>query len=254
MSWAERWEKAKANRARYRRLQSRMVVIMIGGICAAAGAGNLYSDIRHQISGRPATATLVEHIQQCTVEYQRVGQEKKKEKMPCALAEEFQRRVGPNKIGLTRDFIARVQVRRADGPVYEASVDDVKLGTYSVAVGTTVPVVYTPDNPSDVRPVMSWQTVKVPLILLAIGVPFLALALLGPLAALFGWASGGRRSRDADEAVSVPSGRPAPASTRAPGPGDGSHGQSRPNTPASVDTDSRPTGAPPRPAFGMRNR
>ena len=69
----------------------------------------------------PATATLLAHIKQCTVEYQRIGEQERKEQLPCELAEEFQRRVGSNKVKLSRDYIARVQFRLGDGRTHEAS-------------------------------------------------------------------------------------------------------------------------------------
>jgi hypothetical protein len=187
---------------------------VIGLIFAGAGASSLYSDTKHQINGRPSTATLMEHIKQCTVEYQRIGEEKREEKWPCDLAEEIQKRVGRNKFKISNEYIARVQFPLADGRTHEASVDDIKLGSYRLAIGSTLPVVYAPDNPADVRADLSWEQLKVSLILLAIGLPCLALALFGPLAALFRWAFGGRAS--GAETASAPSEHLAPTSTRAP--------------------------------------
>jgi len=187
---------------------------MIGAILAAVGVGNLYSDTKHQINGKPATATLMEHIKQCTVEYQRVGEEKRNDKLPCDLAEEFQRRVGRDKIKISSDYIARVQFPLADGRTHETNVDDIKLGTYELAVGTTLPVVYAPGNPGDVRAEMSWERVGVWLIVSAIGIAFLALALGGPLTALFGWAFGGRTLRAAEAPLSAPSEHLAPTSAK----------------------------------------
>ena len=157
----------------------------------------------------------MEHIKQCTVEYQFIGEEKQSQKLPCELAEELQRRVGQNKIKISRDFIARVQFPLADGRTHEADVDEINLGSFGLAIGATLPVVYAPGNPGDVRAVMSWERVGVMLIVSAIGIAFLALALGGPLAALFGWAFGGRTSRAGEATVSARSEHPAPTSTRA---------------------------------------
>jgi hypothetical protein len=151
------------------------------------------------------------------VEYQFIGEEKKQSlQLPCDLAEETQRRVGQNKIKLSRDFIARVQFPLADGRTHEAKVDDIQLGSHALAIGSTLPVVYAPDNPGDVRAAMSWERVRVWLVVSAIGIALLALALGGPLMSLFGWAFGGRTSRAGQAKVSANSERPVPTSARAP--------------------------------------
>jgi len=46
--------------------------------------------------------------------------------------------------------------------MHEASADEVKLGSYRLAVGATLPVVYAPNNPADVRASMSWEGLQVP--------------------------------------------------------------------------------------------
>jgi uncharacterized protein DUF3592 len=204
VSWAERWAKAKENHARVGRLRAGTRVFVLGAILAGAGGTGLYSDAKHQSNGKPSTATLMEHIKECTMEYQRVGEEKRNEKWPCELAEELQRRVGKNKIKISADYFARVQFPLADGRTHEANVDDIKLGTYSLAIGSTVPVFYAPDNPGDVRAKMSWEQVKIQLIMFVIGLACLALVFAGPLATLFGRAFGGRASRAGEETVSAP--------------------------------------------------
>ena len=180
MSWAKLWAKAKENRARNKRIvrrgESFMIFFMIGAICAGAGGYDLYSVVRHQIHGRPATATLMEHITHCTVEYQRIGEEKRIEQWPCELAEEFHRRAGWNKVKLSHDYIARVRFPLEDGRTHEANVNEINLRSFKLAIGATLPVTYTHDNPVDVRAKMSWETLGVPLGLLAIGIPLLALA------------------------------------------------------------------------------
>jgi len=202
VGWSNLWAKAKENHARSRRAVWRARTFVIGAIFAGAGGYGLYSDVTHHIHGRPATATLMAHTQQCTVEYQRIGEQERKEQLPCELAEAFQRLVGSNKVKLSRDYIARVQFSLADGRTQEASVDDIKLGTYGLPIGTTLAVMYDTNNPADVRARMSWKTLQVPLILLAIGLPFLVLCFGGPLAAVFRWALRGRE----EEAVSTTSG------------------------------------------------
>jgi hypothetical protein len=250
VSWATFWAKAKENRARSRRAIWRGRAFMIGVIFAGAGGYGLYSDVRHQIQGKPATATLMEHIKQCTVEYQRIGEEKRKEQRPCEQAEGFQRLVGSNKVKISYNNIARVQFPLEDGRTHEAKVDDIKLGSYRLAIGATLPVTYAPNNPADVRVKMSWETLKVPLIMLAIGFPCLAIGLGVPLAALFGGAFRGR----GEETVSVTSEHVAPAATQVSGRIDSNKVPRNPVAQTAVNTYSRATGSAPRGSFGMRNR
>ena len=176
---------------------------VIGAIFAGAGGYNLYSDVNHQIHGRPATATLISHMNLCTVEYQRIGEQERRDQLPCELAEAFQRRVGSNKAKLSRDYVARVQFSLEDGRTHEANVDDIKLGTYGLPIGTTLPVIYAANDPTDVRARVSWQTLQVPLILLAIGLPFLVLSSGASLTAVFRWTPRGRQDETAS-ATSAP--------------------------------------------------
>ena len=87
----------------------------------------MYSDTTHQLNGKPATATLMEHIKTCTVEYQRVGQEPRKDPMACDAAEQFQRLIGSNKIKVSHEFLARVQFPLENGRRHEAKVEENKL-------------------------------------------------------------------------------------------------------------------------------
>jgi hypothetical protein len=241
VSWAKLYAKGKENHARSMRIVRRGRFFAIGAVFAAVGGYGLYSDVRHQINGRSATATLMEHMKLCTVEYQRVGEEERKEQWPCEQADAFQRLAGSNKVKVSRDLISRVQFPLEDGRTHEVNVDEIKLGFYKLAIGATLPVVYAADNPADVRAKMSWETLKVPLIMLAIGIPCLALAFGFPLGALFGWAFRGRTSRAGEE--SVPSEHLTPTLTRMSELRDSSKSQRRPDTVAT-----------PRPVFGMRNR
>jgi hypothetical protein len=250
VSWATFWAKAKENHARSRRAIWRGRAFMFGAIFAGVGGCGLYSDVRHQMHGKPATATLIEHIKHCTVEYQRIGEEKRKEQWPCEQAEGFQRLVGSNKLKISYENIARVQFPLEDGRTHEAKVDDIKLSSYRLAIGATLPVTYAPNNPADVRAKMSWETLKVPLILLVIGFPCLALGLGAPLAALFGGAFRGR----GEETVSVTSGHFAPAAMQVSGR---IHNNRVPRIPVpqtAANTYSRTIGSGPRASFGMRNR
>ena len=220
---------------------ARGTLFVFGAIFAGAGALSLYTNVTHQIHGKPATATLLERSTQCTVEYQRVGEERRKEQWPCKRAEGFQQLVGLNKIKLFRTFIARVRFPLESDRTHEANVDELNLDSFGLSIGATLPIYYAPDNPSDVRVRMSWKQLNVALIMLAIGTPFLMLAFGIPFSALFGWAFRSRTSRAGADAM--PSGHLAPTLTGASGLGDGSKSQRRP---ATVVT--------PRPSFGTRNR
>ena len=241
MNWAKLFAKAKENHARSSRMGALGTVFTFGAIFVGAGAFSLYSDVTHQIHGKRATATLLEHTKQCTVEYQRIGEEKRKEQWPCKQADEFQRLVGVNKVRVSHDSVARVRFQLEDGRTHEAHIGEFKFDSYKLAVGATLPVVYAPDNPSDVRPKLSGEQFKVPLILFAIGIPFLMVAFGIPFSAPFRWAFRGRASRAGEEAVR--SEHLAPTLTGASELRDSSRSQRRPDT---VVT--------PRPLFGRRNR
>ena len=248
MSWANFWAKAKDNHARSMRARWHARTFVIGAIFAGAGGYGLYSDVNHQIHGRPATATLTAHLKLCSVEYQRVGEQERKEQLPCELAEAFQRRFGANKVKLSRDHVARVQFALEDGRTHEANVDDIKLGTHGRPIGTTLPVIYDANNPADVRARMSWKTLQVPLILLAIGIPFLVLAFGVPLGAVFRWAF---RGRSEDTAPATP--EPLAFSQQVSGRNDKMVFGS-PAARKAYEMYAPKTGTAPRPSFGMRNR
>jgi hypothetical protein len=250
VSGAELWEKAKDNHARSWSMVARGRNLTIGAIFAGAGAFGLYSDTMHQLHGRPATATLVAHIQECTVEYQRIDEQERKDKLPCELAEQFQKRVGSNKVKLSRDLIARVRFPLQDGRIQDANVDDIKLGSIKLPIGATVPVFYTPDNPADVRAVMSWERIKVQLILLALGLPFVWFGFGGSLTGLFGWAFRGR----AEETMSATSEDLAPAWTQVSERRDSNKLPGNPAAQTAVNSYPRTTGSAPRTSFGLRNR
>jgi hypothetical protein len=224
VGWATLWAKAEENRAQTRRLAWRGKTFVIGAMLALAGGYSLYTDVSLQIRGRPAMATLVGRTTQCTMEFHRIGRDKRDEEWPCPLAEEFQRRIGADRIILSHKFIAHIRFPLEDGRMHEADVDELDLHSFKLPVGATLPIVYAPDDPADARARMSWETLKFSLALLAmlaIGIRLLALTFGVPLTLLFGWAF---RRRDNSVAG------------------------------APVDTHSRPTGRAPRTSFGMRNR
>jgi len=225
MSWAERF-------ARRQRMYWRGRAVMFGGLLAVVGGWTMYSDTAHQFSGKPSTATLIEHIKTCTVEYQRVGQDRRKDAMACDVAEALQQRIGSSKIKVSRDFLALVRFSLADGREQEARVDESKLGSYKLPIGAKIAVVYAPDHPNDVRALLSWERFKPSLMVLAGGLVLLMLAFAGRIAALYAGAFPGP-TLDADNARLI-----SPSATRMMSD---RHGAT-----------SRMTGSAPRSTFGTR--
>src|SRR5262245_43852041 len=136
MSWAERLENLRENYVSARKVQ----LFILGGMIAAAGGWPMYSDMMHQLGGKSSTATLIEHIRECTVEYQRVGEERRKDSMDCEAAEGLQRNIGSNKVKVSASALARVRFS-VDGQPQEAKVAENKLGSHKLPVGATLAVV-----------------------------------------------------------------------------------------------------------------
>jgi hypothetical protein len=198
----------------------------------------MYSDTTHQLNGKPATATLMEHIKTCTVEYQRIRQEPRKDPMACDAAEQFQRLIGANKIRVSHEYLARVQFHLENGRRHETTVEESKLDSHRLPLGTQLAVVYAPGNPADVRAVMSWERLKVPLILLAAGLVFLMLAFGGRVSAILAWAFRGRSPATERDPAPVPEVRVMTARRSAAG--------------AASVANLRTPGLAPRTSFGMR--
>src|SRR3954468_8811356 len=194
-------------------MRVRVMVFMIGALVAGAGGWSMYSDTMHQLNGKPSTATLIEHIKECTIEYQRVGEDRRKEPMPCYAAEALQRLVGANKIEISSDLFALVRFFLADGRVHEAKVAESKLGSFKLPVGEKIAVVYAPDQPGDVRAVLTWERFKGSLLAFAGGLCFLMLGFADRVAALLAWAFRSRPSAASNEPrpAAVAGGRPASA-------------------------------------------
>jgi len=172
----------------------------------------MYSDTVHQLFGKPSRATLIEHIRECTVEYQLVSEKnKRKEPMACDAAEALQRNAGPNKIKVSAERFALVRFPMADGRVHEAKAYESKLGSYTLPVGAKIAVVYSPDQLADVRAVLTWDRLKVSLMLFAVGVVVLMLNFAGALVRLFAraFASGPAPVDDQPRPAAVVSGRTA---------------------------------------------
>jgi hypothetical protein len=105
--------------------------------------------------------------------------------MACDAAEALEQRVGPSKIRVSAERFALVRFSLADGRAHEAKVDERTLNSHTLPVGAQIAVIYAPNQPADVRPVLTWDHFKVSLMLFAFGLFSLMLAFPGPIAALF---------------------------------------------------------------------
>ena len=202
MGWAERFTEG----LRFKRIATGVV---IGGGLTVGVGWSICSDTLHQLNGNPTTATLIEHVRECTVAYQIIGEDRRKEPMACDAAEAFQLRVGPSKVKISAERFALVRFSLADGRAHEAKVDERKLHSHGLPVGATFAVVYAPDQPADVRAVLTWDQLKVSLMLFALGVVSLMLAFPGMVAAPFAWAFRGAPVDNEPRPAAVVSGRDA---------------------------------------------
>jgi hypothetical protein len=89
------------------------------------------------------------------------------------------------------------------GQAHEAKVAERKLGSNQLPIGAKIAVVYAPNHPDDVRPVLTWERLKVSLMLFAVGLVLLLIACAGQIAALFAWVIRSR-TLDADNAPLLP--------------------------------------------------
>jgi len=83
--------------------------------------------------------------------------------------------------------------------MHEAKVAERKLGSNQLPVGAKIAVVYAPSHPDDVRPVLTWERLKVSLMLSGVGLVLLLIACAGQIAARFAWVFRSR-TLDADNA------------------------------------------------------
>jgi hypothetical protein len=204
MGWAEH----VIEHFRFKRV---VIGVVLGGTITVGIGWSICSDTLHQLTGKPSTATVVEHIRECTVEYQFVGEDRRKEPMACDAAEALQQRAGLRKLKISAERFVLVRFALDDGRAHEAKVDERILHSHALPVGAQIAVVYAPDRPADVRPVLTWDELKVSLMLLGLGLFSLMLAFPGPIGALFARAfRGGPASvDDAPRAAAMVSGRDA---------------------------------------------
>jgi hypothetical protein len=101
---------------------------------------------------------------------------------------------GAAKIKVSQDTFARIRFPLADGRVHEAKVSESKLGSYNLPIGSQIAVVYAPDQPSDVREVLTWERFRVSFMIFAVGLVFLMVVFARQIGALVAWACPNRTS------------------------------------------------------------
>src|SRR5512140_1819927 len=96
MGWAE-------HVTEYFRFNRIVTGVLIGGTLTVGIGWSIGSDTLHQLTGNPSTATLIERVRECTVEYRITGENRRKEPMACDAAEALQQRAGPSKIKVSAE-------------------------------------------------------------------------------------------------------------------------------------------------------
>jgi hypothetical protein len=129
----------------------RAKIFVLGAIIACLGGYALVSGARHQLIGVRATATFITYADECTVEFQRIGEGRSRKTMSCDQAERMQRELGSRKVELTRVDGAQFRFTLASGEVRELVRSRTVLGNPNMDSGEKFTVVYDPADPDDVR-------------------------------------------------------------------------------------------------------
>lgn len=129
----------------------RAKIFVLGASIACLGGYALVSGARHHLIGVRATATFVTYADECTVEFQRIGEGRSRETMSCDEAEHMQRELGSRKAELTREPGVHFRFTLASGEVRELVRSRTVLGNPNMDSGDKFTVVYDPADPDDVR-------------------------------------------------------------------------------------------------------
>lgn len=164
---------------------------LLGTAAVVGGAFMLFLDAKHGLTGVQASALLVDRMEECQAEFQPTGESRRKEAMPCQNALAFRAAAGANKVRVHRTTFSVLRFRMADGSQRTVKVSQEALKSDMVPLGSSVPVVYSPSNPDDVRAPMTLARAKFHLEVVGLGVLLLLFAFIGPiLRALLGAFSG----------------------------------------------------------------
>ena len=129
----------------------RAKIFVLGASIACLGGYALVSGAHHHLVSVRATATFLTYADECTVEFQRVGEGRSRKTMPCDEAEQMQRVLGSRKAELTREPGVLFRFKLASGEVRELVRSRTALGNPNMDSGDTFTVVYDPADPDDVR-------------------------------------------------------------------------------------------------------
>jgi len=160
-----------------------LVFIFIGTLVSGVV---VYNELKHRLNAVETTATLLERISKCRVEYTAAGQTMAQTivaaanatEMQCDAAQSLQDQLGDDKVKLHRVDLVRLSYVGPNDKPYEAKVE-ADVAPKDAEVGAQFPVVYDPDQPATVRtPAMD--------VVLGVATAFFLFGLL-VLGALFGF-------------------------------------------------------------------
>jgi hypothetical protein len=158
-------------------------LLVVGLILTFAGGGVLKSTISRQMNGVEATATVLEHISECSVEYRLVvADHNTEEPMACDAAVAFQNSMGSNKVTLLRNDFLRLRYAEAGGKTHEVKMAVAAALAHDAKVGAAIPVIYDPNHPDVVREPLTASVfaVEVGIVLLGLFLTVLGLG-MGPV-------------------------------------------------------------------------
>jgi hypothetical protein len=173
----------------------------LGTLCVVFGAATLFLEARHSLTGMQVPAVLVDRVEECTAEFQPKGESRRKEAMSCERAFAFRAAVGENKVRVHKTFFALLRLPMADGSQRAVKVDLATVNPYLTQLGSSVPVVYDPSKPDDVRLPLTFARVQGYLGLLGLGLLLLAIAFVGPILRAVLGAFSGRASSGVEPAA-----------------------------------------------------
>jgi hypothetical protein len=174
---------------------------LLGTLCVVAGAVTLFLEARHSLTGVQASAVLVDRVEECAAEFQPKGESRRKEVMACQRAFAFRAAIGENKVRVHKTFFALLRVPMADGTQRAVKVDMATVNPYLTPLGSSLPVIYNPSKPDDVRLPLTLARVQSYLGLLGLGLLLLAIAFIGPILRAVLGAFSGKASSGAEQAT-----------------------------------------------------
>jgi hypothetical protein len=161
----------------------------------------LFLEAKHGLTGVAASASLVDRVEECQAEFQPKGESRRKEAMSCQSALAFRAVAGENKVRVYKTLLVVLRVPMADGSQRTVKVNQGTLNAYMTPLGSSLPVVYNPGNPDDVRLPMTFERAQHYLELVGLGLMLLMVAFIGPILRAARGVSYGKETSVADEAA-----------------------------------------------------